>query len=192
MKKLFHLGIVSLFIISVSSCSKSADDLAANQQSSSKSSKYRNPNGLLNGFAPGENAEWGESKFFPFINQPYDLMLGDGDNSILHTDGNEFAAFFVVVSYDYSELPAEQANLILWDDDSNQMINRYQLMTAETAADYGVKVPEDLNGQWVYFAIVPMADLSTGIKTTVSLYSDITTINGTITSQLPQAFMIMP
>lgn len=194
MKKLFHLGIVALFAITVSSCSKSTNDLVANQKDepSNALTRGKNSKGLLNGYKPSEAGEWGDSKFFPFVIQPHELMLGDPDNSILHTDGNEYVVFFVLISYNYSEIPAETASLTLYDDMNNEIINMYDLITVENASGYGVKVPEDLSGQEVYFAMVPMSDLVGHMNNTVSLFSDITTAKGTTNAQLTQAFRPMP
>lgn len=195
MKKLFHLGMLALFTITVSSCSKSANDLSPNRQKNevnNVSSKFRNPSGgLLNGYAAASS--WAESKFYPQIHQPYDLALGDPDNSVLNIEGYEFVAVFVVVSYNINEVPIDAAQLTAVNNVTGELVGKYQLLPGAEASNFGVKMSEELDAQFTYFGVIPMSDLANHIKNTVSLYSDITSAEGTtITAILENAFLVMP
>ena len=187
MKKLFHLGIIALFAFTVSSCSKSATNLAPNEQQvpvNSSKAKAGSSQKVAHHTSPFFQLE--DSKFYPFINEPYDMPLGDA-GSVMGT--GEYTFFYVLISPDISILTPDVATLTTTDVATGGPIQTYNLISYKDAGSVDAKIPEELIGTTFMFAYVLMDDRYTDIMISLSSYIE---INGAFTiAQLPRAFSVV-
>lgn len=185
MKKLFHLSIIALLAITVTSCSKSSNDLAANGKTTAVK-------GL--GMQIG-NSDYGtildnETEIYNFINQPSELELGVPERSFISASaGYEFAVFYVIVSPDYINEPMKTATLTTADNSTGEIIATYDLINSSEANNYGVIVPDELNRVSSMFAVVRLVDLAEHLNAPINLYSEIVTEKGTLISRMGGAFV---
>lgn len=190
MKKLFHLGIVALIAITVVSCSKSAADLTANENSNAEMN-YSGKKGISspnqgNGpSAPIFNEPW--SKFYPFINQPIDYELGSDDGTALYT--GQIAVFYIVLSDEMAEKQFESAKLTTTDSETGMAIGSYDLISYSNSGMVDILIPEALEGKYFMFAIVPLDLEYTDRTVTLSSYLE---YNGSFSSaQIDRAFSVI-
>ena len=109
MKKLFHIGMIASIVLIVSSCSKSAGDLAANEKTANaKLAKLNNGNQSSGPIFTSQL-----SKFYPFINQPEEMELGDNGAAI---SAGQVAVFYVILSPDVANEIPVSATLNTIDD----------------------------------------------------------------------------
>lgn len=185
MKKLIHLGIIAIFAITVSSCSKSTNDLVAKEKESKQTPG--SPNQGMNSTSAPENSVEGMTKFFPLINQPLDLELGNPDAYLLE---GEFAVIYVRLAPAFAIDPPSNATLTTVDEGTGVDILTYNLISYTEADSYGLKVPEGLNGLTYMFAIVELATPDYSGKV-VTLRSEIT-VNGELSvANLAHAFTVV-
>jgi hypothetical protein len=185
MKKLVHLGIVAILAITVSSCSKSTNELVVTEKESIKASRL--PNQGMNSTFASENFVDGMTKFFPFINQPFDLELANPDS---YLQEGEFPVIYVRLAPAFAIDPPGEATLTTSDDGTGLDIQAYSLISYTEADSYGLKIPEGLNGQPFMFAIVELTPVYSG--KVVALHSEITVNGETSVSQLDHAFTVIP
>lgn len=194
MKKLFHLGMIALIGLSISSCSKSATDLVAKEQAAKantessqqkKTASLKLSNHHVNRFDPLPYA----SEIYPYINQPVDMHLGD-PNSTLTTGDN--TAFYVILSGDIADLTPTSGTLTTSDDATGEVIATYNLIYYKDLGPLtiAVKVPAELSGVPFMVAVVNIDDQYT--NRSVSLSSFIQFDNGSTSASLNQAFNVIP
>lgn len=186
MKKLFHqLGIIAIFAITVTSCSKSSNDLAANEKA---------VNVKTSGMQIG-NSDYGtilnnETQIFNFINQPIELELGIPEKSFLNEGSGEFAVFYVLVSPDFINEPMKIATLSTADNSAGEVIGTYELINSIYAESYGVTVPDKLKERPCMFAVINLKEgFGEHPNVPINLYSEIVTEHGTLISRMPNAFV---
>lgn len=186
MKKLFHqLGIIAIFAITVTSCSKSSNDLAANEKTAAVE-----PSGMQIG-----NSNYGtilnnETEIFNFINQPIELELGVPERSFLNEGNGEFAVFYVLVSPDFINEPMKIATLSAADNSIGEIIGTYELINSTYADNYGVIVPDKLKDRPSMFALINLREaFGEHANVPINLYSEIVTEYGTLVSRMPNAFV---
>src|SRR5258705_6264500 len=139
MKKLIHLGVFAIIAITVSSCSKSTNDLVAKEKETPALPKHD-----MNPTSPDDYSHaW--SSIYSFINQPVTLKLGDPDNNLFTGD---IVVFYVLLADDGAVDEASNATLTLMDYyKENEYIQGYPFIRGAEADSYGVLVPEDLAGR---------------------------------------------
>lgn len=185
MKKLIHLSIVAIFAITVTSCSKSSNDLAANEKTAAVE-----PSGMQIG-----NSNYGtilnnETEIFNFINQPIELELGVPEKSFLNEGNGEFAVFYVLVSPDFINEPMKIATFSTADNSTGEIIGTYELINSTYADNYGVIVPDKLKDRPSMFALINLREaFGEHANVPINLYSEIVTEQGTLVSRFPAAFV---
>jgi hypothetical protein len=212
MKTFFHLGMIALLSISVSSCSKSGSDLVSPVQGSSlpvttaqrstlpgttaqsstlpgttkiTTSKIRGHFGSHN---PNDFI-YGALQIYPAIVQPYPEPLGNL-GSYLHP--GDQAVFFVVITLDYANQNMTNPFLNVIDDATGQVLNTYQLFNYAASPTMAVLLPDALADQYVMYAIVNIDNSFANAASTLSLHAEATLPSGTAVADLGQAFSIIP
>jgi hypothetical protein len=183
MKKLFHPGmiaIIAIAAITVTSCSRSANDLVVNERSSIK-----DPATLITGkYSPTPlRVVYEGSTVYPFINQPIDLKLGYAESN-LPTGGS--AVFYVLPDPEFANASSNDAILTLKDAETGDDIQAYNLISYQDAASYEIRIPDVLIKKPFMFAIVDLNDQYT--DKWVTLHSEITVNAITSVAQLVRAF----
>jgi hypothetical protein len=184
MKHLFHLGLIALLSLAITSCSKSTNDLLTNSTTIKKEIpqpiESKKSSGLM---VPEE----GSSKIFTFINQPYEFKLGDPDSYLVE---GETAVFYVVVSKGLLKETPLDAQFLTLDENNGDIIDKYQLHSFEEAAGYGIHVPDELTGSEFMFSIVEFNNQYAG--KTLGLHSEIFFTDHSVSADLANAFSIKP
>ena len=177
MKKLIHLGMFAIIAITVSSCSKSTNDLVVKETSQS-------PKHDMNPILPVDYShEW--SSIYSAINQPITLQLGDPDNNLFTGD---IVVFYVLLADDGAVDEASNATLNLMDYYTSGYIQSYPFIPGSETEAYGVIVPEDLAGRSFMFSVVELDDRYT--DKTITLRSDINLNEITTAAKLDHAFTV--
>lgn len=182
MKKLFHLGMIAFTVITVSSCSKSAGDLAVNEKTTNAKLAKSNPGNQPSG--PIFTSQL--SKFYPFINQPYDLELGDNGATI---NSGQIAVFYVILSPDVANEIPVSATLSTVDDATGQPVETYNLISYRDVGAVDATVPEELVGTPFMVALVYLGDQY--IDKTITLTADIEFNIGYAPARLERAFTVI-
>ena len=179
MKKLIHLGMFAIITFTVSSCSKSTNDLVAKEKEIAASPKHEmNPN------SPDDYSH-GWSSIYRFINQPVTLELGNPDNNLFTGD---IVVFYVLLADDAAVGEASNATLTLTDYYNEQYIQSYPFIPGPEAESYGVLVPEELAGRSFMFSVVELDSRYT--DKTITLRSDINLNEMTTAAKLDHAFTV--
>lgn len=187
MKKLFHLGALAFIVISISSCSKSTNELVQPNSnltieknfltSHSKRSLTSHPSSI-----------WGISSFYPAINQPVSIPLGDPANSIIYDDGSgQNAVFYVLVDDPAGALP-NAGILQLTDETTGVTTPLYKMLSNDFVGYYPVTPPVELDGKFYLFGIVPLSDINSFNGHKVTLYAEQYVGGATYATQLSDAF----
>lgn len=186
MKKLFHqLGIIAIFAITVTSCSKSSNDLVANEKTAAVE-----PSGMQIGNSNYGTILSNETEIFNFINQPIELELGVPERSFLNEGNGELAVFYVLVSPDFINEPMKIATFGTVDNSTGEVIRTYELINSTYADDYGVTVPERIKDRPSMFAVINLTEaFGEHANVPINLYSEIITEQGTLVSRFPAAFV---
>lgn len=192
MKKIFHLGIIAIAALSVSSCSKSGADLLAKeqkdqaaQQNQSMQQKKITFLNTRNHHANGADIWLDASKIYPFINQPLEMQLGTPDSKI--TTG-QIAVFYVILSDDVANLTPTTAVLNLSDDATGQVIATYNLISYRDVGTVDAFVPAELANVPFMCALVSLDDQY--IDKSISLNSYIEYNNAFTGANLTRAFNV--
>jgi len=186
MKKLFHqLGIIAIFAITVTSCSKSSNDLAANEKSVAvKASSMQIANSNYGTVLDNE------TEIFKRINQPIEMELGDPEKSFLSESSGEFVVFYVLVTPDYMNEPMKSATLSTAESNAGEVFGTYELINSSYAESYGVTVPDKLKDVPCMFALINLKEgFGEHPNVPINLYSEILTEKGTLVSRMPNAFV---
>jgi hypothetical protein len=190
MKKNFHLGMFAIIVVITSSCTKSGSDLVANEaQSKSKisnSSKMHHINLGSGNLNSGPIISSQLSKFYPFINQPEPMELGDNGAAI---SSGQVAVFYVVLSPDVANQTPVNATLNTIDDATGQIIESYKLISYNDVAGVDAIVPDELAGTPFMVALVHLSDQY--IDKTITLTSDIEFPNAYSPARLERAFTVV-
>jgi hypothetical protein len=181
--------MIASFALIVSSCSKSSGDLAANENAAkasvvnnSKTSLIKPKSGNpLSG--PIIGSQW--SQLYPFINQPYDLELGDNGATI---NSGQLAVFYVTLSPDVANEIPVSATLTTVDDATGLPIETFNLISYRDAGTVDAIIPDALVGTPFMFAMVNLGTQYIG--KTVTLHSDIEFNGGFSPAQLNRAFTV--
>ena len=190
MKKLFHLSMISGIFLCLSSCSKSANDLVANEISVKKGTSQVTGKGpgiftpKNNPSSPIFTSNW--SKFYPFINQPYAQELGE-DNGAVFNSG-ELVVFYVTLSQEVADEIPVSATLSTIDDATGQPIETYNLISYRDAGAVDAIIPDELIGSPFMVALVNLG--SQYIDKTITLSSSIEFNNGYSPAQITRAFRV--
>jgi hypothetical protein len=182
MKKLFHLGMIAGIFFSLSSCSKSAGDLAANEKATTSQAAKMIPGNQQND--PIFTSQL--SKLYPFINQPYAQELGE-DNGALITSG-DVAVFYVILSPSVANEIPVSATLSTIDDATGQPIETYNLISYRDVGTVDAIVPEELVGTPFMVALVYLGDQYN--DKTITLSSNIEFSIGNSPAQITRAFRV--
>jgi hypothetical protein len=184
MKKLFHPGTIAGIVLILSSCSKSSSDLAANEKATAAQvAKMNNPANQTSD--PIFSSQL--SKFYPFINQPYDMEMGD-NGAALNTD--DLAVFYVILSPDVANLTPTVATLNTVDDATGQTIETFNLISYKDIGTVDAFVPGELVGTPFMVALVPLGSQYTGKTVTLTSYIE---FNGAYSpARLERAFTVIP
>ncbi|HWR33487.1 MAG TPA: hypothetical protein VN451_08180 [Chitinophagaceae bacterium] len=192
MKKIFHLGIIAITALSVSSCTKSGADLLAKeqkekdvQQNQSLQQKKISFLGTRNHHVNNANIWLDASKIYPFINQPLEMQLGNPDSKI--TQG-QIAVFYIVLSDDVADLIPTTAVLNLSDDETGDIISTHNLISYKDVGVIDAFVPAELVNIPFMCALVPLD--SRHIDKTISLNSYIEYIGAFTGASLSGAFKV--
>ena len=184
MKKLFYLGIIALTVITVSSCSKSAGDLAANEKTTNaKLAKMNNGNQ-----SSGPIISSQLSKFYPFINQPEYMEIGDNGAAI---SAGQVAVFYVTLDPSVANEIPLSATLNTIDDATGQIIETFNLISYRDVGTVDAIVPAELEGTPFMVALVPLSDLLY-LDKTITLSSDIWFNNAYSPARMERAFTVIP
>jgi len=185
MKKLLHLSTIAIFAITVTSCSKSSNDLAANEKTVAvKASSMQIANSNYGTVIDHE------TEIFKRINQPIDMELGDPEKSFLSESSGEFVVFYVIVSPDFMNEPMKSATFSTADNTTGDIIGTYELINSTNAESYGVIVPEKLKELPTMFAMINLKEgFGEHPNVPINLYSEIITEKGTLVSRFPAAFV---
>lgn len=184
MKKLFHLAIIGLMVLSVTSCSKSASDLLPNQEANAtqkgnattekqngQTAKVGDPVTVGNPNIAPEVAFDGPAAIYPIINQPHNMFLGTAKHSTLHSGNGSEVVFYVLVDPSYI-LPTTTGELTLRESNNGAFIKNFNLISYQDAANYGIEVPDDLANKTYYFAIVNIDVFADYADKYISLHAD--------------------
>lgn len=183
MKKLFHLGMIVSIVLILSSCSKSAGDLVATEKvTTSQAAKMIPGNQLTNPIFTSQL-----SKFYPFINQPEEMELGDNGAAI---SSGQIAVFYVILSPDVSNEIPVSATLSTIDDATGLPIETYNLISYRDAGTVDAIIPEDLVGTPFMLALVYL-DNNLYIDKTITLSSEIQFNNAYSPARLERAFTVV-
>jgi len=183
MKKFIHLGIIACIALTISSCSKSANDMVINQKESKAESKKGSETESalqVQGMSPD-----GQSAILPFIVQPFELKLGDMTREL---PTGSTGVFYVTLSGSFANDPPSAATFTLKDDNTGDEIETYTLIPSDEAESYGIVVPDKLVGQKFMFAIVDLGELYN--DKAVALHSEITVNGSTSIAQFDHAFSV--
>ncbi len=181
MKKLFHLGMIASIVLIVSSCSKSAGDLAANEKATAAQLAKMN-----HGNQPSDPIFTSQlSKFYPFINQPSEMALGDNGAVI---NAGQIAVFYVVLSPDVANEIPVSATLTTIDDATGLPVETYNLISYRDVGTVDAIVPEELVGTPFMVALVSLSDQY--IDKTITLSSNIEFNNASSPARLDRAFTV--
>lgn len=188
MKKTIHLrlcAIIASFAIIFSSCSKSAQDLAVNDQpvkkqssSSLKTGKFAN--------SPFNIGLW-NTEFLNFINQPYELKLGLSNSYLMQ---GETAVLYLILSDDLAKETIENPTLYTSDTETEEKISNYTMISYQEAGNYGITVPYELSNTPFMFAIIELNEQY--VSKTVNLHSEITVNGDMLVADMNQAFTVKP
>jgi hypothetical protein len=200
MKKIFHLGLATAFVLSLASCSKSADDLLPVDESTNAGTTAnaggntaRKTPRTTQGFNLPIVTEFGvtgNSSIYPFINQPHELALGDPKNSVLHVEKEGTAVFYVVIDDPkYLQETIKTAKFTLKDAATGHDLLSYDMISFEEEGSYGITPPAGLSGLSYMFAMVNLEELEPYKNTVFSLYSEISTSSATLIADLKKAFV---
>jgi hypothetical protein len=190
MKKLFHPGMIAGIVFMMSSCSKSASELAVNENAAKANTDNAakshvvtsNPGIQLSG--PVITSQL--SKFYPFINQPYYLEMGDNGGTI---NSGQIAVFYVTLSPDVANEIPVTATLSTIDDATGQTIETYNLISYINIDRVDAIVPEELIGTPFMLAMVYLDNQY--IDKTVTLTSEIEFNNAYSPARLERAFTVI-
>jgi len=183
MKKLFYLGIIALTVITVSSCSKSAGDLVANEKATNTQVAK-----MKIGIQASDPIFTSLlSKFYPFINQPEVMELGDNGAAI---SSGQIAVFYVILSPDVANEIPVSATLSTIDDATGLPIETYNLISYRDAGTVDAIIPEDLVGTPFMLALVYL-DNNLYLDKTVTLSSSIEFNNAYTPARLERAFTVV-
>lgn len=185
MKKLLHLGIASVFMIVIHSCSKSVNDLPANPVP--KSDKATTVQKMMYP-APdaGINAQE-QIEIYPYTNYPYPLKLGNPERSIIYSGSGEFAVFYVTLLENINS--AVSSSTFTITDDQEGVFATYDLIDGNKALDFNLEVPKEIANQPFYFAIVPLTDLDGHMDSLLSLNAEIMAERKVFNTSLKDAFI---
>ncbi len=187
MKKLFHPGIYAIIAsiaITVASCSKSANDIVITEQSVKKELPSMKMG--KQAISPSIMVEEG-SKFYSMINQPYEFKLGVPGS---YLPQGSIAVFYVILSAEFAKDPPSSATLNLMDDETGDVIDKYELISKEAAGEYNITVPVELAG---YPFLVGIVELNEPYNNrTIALHSEITVSGNTTVAHFGTAFSVMP
>jgi hypothetical protein len=183
MKKLFHLGMIAGIFFSLSSCSKSAGDLVSNEKATTSQVAKMIPGNQLSD--PIFTSQL--SKFYPFINQPEEMELGDNGAAI---SSGQIAVFYVILSPDVANEIPVSATLSTIDDATGMQIETYNLISYRDVSTVDVIVPEDLVGTPFMLALVYL-DNNLYLDKTITLSSDILFNNAYTPARLERAFTVV-
>ena len=184
MKKLFHPGMIASIVFMLSSCSKSAGDLAANENEKATNSQVAKmiPGNQLND--PIFTSQL--SKFYPSINQPEVMDLGDNGAAI---SSGQIAVFYVMLSPSVANEIPVSATLSTIDDATGQTIETYKLISYRDVGTVDAIVPEPLVGTPFMLALVYLGNQY--LDKTITLSSYIEFNNANTPAQLDRAFTVV-
>ena len=183
MKKLFHIGMIASIVLIVSSCSKSAGDLAANEKTANAKLTKLNSGNQSSG--PIFTSQL--SKFYPFINQPEEMELGDNGAAI---SAGQVAVFYVILSPDVANEIPVSATFNTIDDATGEVIETYNLISYRDVGTVDVIVPVELEGTAFMFVLVTLSDQY--LDKTITLSSEIQFNNAYSPARLERAFTVIP
>ena len=183
MKKLFHLGMIAFIVLMLSSCSKSAGDLVANEKASTTQVAKMIPGNQLND--PIFTSQL--SKFYPFINQPEDMEIGDNGAAI---STGQLAVFYVILSQDVANEIPLSATLSTIDDATGQILETYNLISYRDVGTVDAMVPDELAGTPFMVALVNLGSQYT--DKTITLSSEIQFNNAFSPARMDRAFTVIP
>ena len=182
MKKLFHLGMIASILFVMASCSKSASDLAANEKT-----KQLQLAKIKAGNQPSDPVFTSQlSKFYPAINQPEEMELGDNGAAI---STGQIAVFYVILSPDVANEIPVSATLNTIDDATGQTIETYNLISYKDVGTVDAIVPEALVGTPFMVALVYLGDQYN--DKTITLSSEIQFNNAYSPARLERAFTVV-
>jgi hypothetical protein len=183
MKKPFHLGMIASIVFIMSSCSKSAGDLVAKENATASQVAKMSPGNPLSD--PIFSSQL--SKFYPFINQPEDMQLGDNGAAI---STGQLAVFYIQLSPDVANEIPVSATLSTIDDATGQTIETYNLISYRDAGTVDALVPAELEGTPFMLALVHLEGQYT--DKTITLSADIQFNNAYAPARLERAFTVVP
>ncbi len=181
MKNLFHPGMIACIVLTLSSCSKSASDLVANEKVTNAKFAKMNPSNQSSG--PIFSSQL--SKFYPFINQPEEMELGDNGAAI---SSGQVAVFYILLSPDVANEIPVTATLSTIDDATGQPIETYKLISYRDVGTVDATVPEELVGTPFMVALVLLSNQY--IDKTITLSSYIEFNNAYTPARLERAFTV--
>lgn len=199
MKKIFHLGIIAIAALSVSSCSKSGADLLAKEQkdqaAQQKQSMQQKKITFLNTRNHHANTAdvWLDaSKVYPFINQPSEMQLGDPNNSLIGT--GQLAVFYIVLSDEVANLNPTTATLSLIDDATGDVVGTYNMISYKDVGTVDAMVPAELTNIPFMCALITLDSQYTNRTILLSSHIEYNDgINNFVTdAKLDQAFTVTP
>jgi hypothetical protein len=182
MKKLFHTGLIASVLFVMSSCSKSSSDLVANEKAERlQVVKTKSGNQLSDPVFTSQL-----SKFYPAINQPEEMELGDNGAAI---STGQIAVFYVILSPDVANEIPVSATLNTIDDATGQTIETYNLISYKDAGTVDAIVPEALVSTPFMLALVYLGDQYN--DKTITLSSEIQFNNAYSPARLERAFTVV-
>jgi hypothetical protein len=183
MKKIFHPGMIASLVLIVSSCSKSGSDLVAKEKAAdtpvTTMKQVNQPSD------PGITSQF--SKFYPFINQPTEMQLGDYSSAI---STGQIAVFYVQLSPDVANETPLTATLSTVDAATGQTIETFNLISYKDVGTVDAFVPAELVGTPFMVALVNLGSQYTDKM--ITLTSDIQFNNGFSPARLDRAFTVIP
>ncbi len=183
MKRTFYPGLIAGIVLVLSACSKSAGDLVAKEKNSAAQTAKMNPVNQQNN--PIFASQF--SKFYPFINQPEEMEIGDNGAAIA---SGQIAVFYVVLAPEVANEIPVTATLSTIDDATGDIIETYNLISYRDAGTVDANIPEALVGTPFMFAMVNLG--SNYIDKTVTLSSYIEFNNAYSPARLERAFTVTP
>jgi hypothetical protein len=189
MKKFFHLGMIASIVFMMSSCSKSSSDLAANERTAKAGA-----NASMAGLAKlnpvkqhvGPIISSNLSKFFPSINQPFEMPLGDAGSVI---NSGQIAVFYVLLAPDLMNETPGVATLSTIDELTGNTLETYNLISCKDVETVDAFVPAELVGTTYMVALVHLGDQYVDKMITLKSHIEFSTVY--TDAQIARAFSVI-
>ena len=183
MKKTFHLGMIAAMVFVLSSCSKSTGDLVAVEKATATEQVAKmTPGNQLNG--PIFTSQL--SQFYPSINQPEEMEIGENGAAI---GTGQIAVFYVTLDPSVANEIPVSATLNTIDDATGQTFETYNLISHRDAGTVDAIIPEPLVGTPFMFALVYLGSQYT--DKTITLASEIQFNNAYSPARMDRAFTVI-